>query len=139
MIADQEGALISERGLVWSERNSIEKKEKPEGTHAYVVERHHEILRDRIHKIKDQLALEGLNVPLSIIVAEATLAKNVLLNVHGESPYRAVFGRAPAMLREFEDSTLAATDDFEGTPRAGIRAAARVREVAMQQMIEGCS
>ena len=137
IITDKEGALDGDRGLTWCERLGIERREKPKGVHAQLVERHHQMARDLVHKVKSQLTLEGLEVPLKIIIGEAMFAKNVLLNVHGESPYRAVFGRTPPMLREFEDSTISNLQDFEGAPRGGARHAARVREIALQQMIEG--
>ena len=60
LISDREGALGSEEASVWFERWQIEPRLKAKGSHASVVERHHEILRQQLHKISSQLRLEGL-------------------------------------------------------------------------------
>ncbi len=64
------------------------------------------------------------------------MAKNIMISVGGETPYRAVFGRSPPMLREFESPTVSMVVDEACEPVGGTRHAARVREIALQQMIE---
>ena len=43
LISDREGALGSEEASVWFERWQIEPRLKAKGSHASVVERHHEL------------------------------------------------------------------------------------------------
>ena len=54
VLSDQEGALCSDESAVWCERQNIELRLRPKHSHAAVVERHHEILRIQINKIKSQ-------------------------------------------------------------------------------------
>ena len=55
-----------------------------------MVERHHELLRRIILRLEAQLAEEGCNVPMPVIVSEALLAKNSVTTVAGQTPYRAL-------------------------------------------------
>ena len=81
-----------------------------------MIERHNALLRDQLHLIKDQMALDGAPVPDECILAEAILAKNVLTNIKGVSPYQAVFGRQMNLLLNFEPaSATELEDDAEGT------------------------
>ena len=51
LVSDQEGGLTSEVAAIWAEKWRINLLLKPKGSHAVIVERHHAILRDHIHKI----------------------------------------------------------------------------------------
>ena len=108
----------------------------PKGRHAHIVERHHEVVRDLLHKIQSQLEHEGILLDDVDIISEAMLAKNTLLNVGGVSPYNAVFGRSPNMLADFEGSAMN-TLAPEGSTES-IRGQQRLREIALESMI-GCS
>jgi hypothetical protein len=61
-ISDKEGAVDSEKGSIFFERWNIQPHLKPKGSHANIVERHHELLRQQIHKISSQLRHENLSV-----------------------------------------------------------------------------
>jgi hypothetical protein len=61
-------------------------KLKGKGQHATLVERHHEILRQLLHRMRVQARSERLLVDFSDILAEATYVKNVMLNISGSSP-----------------------------------------------------
>ena len=69
------------------------------------------------------------------IVAEACYAKNALINVHGSTPYIAVMGRHPHLLRDFD--ALGPPDDDEGGITGISRHCMRLREIALSQMIQG--
>ena len=43
IVSDQEGGLVSEEAAVWSERFGTSFKFKAKGSHAHIVERHHEL------------------------------------------------------------------------------------------------
>jgi hypothetical protein len=133
ILSDQEGALISEESAVWSERWSTSFRFKPKGSHANIVERHHQILRDQLHKILAQARLEKLELNFNRILSEAVFAKNILTTVHGVSPYMAVFGRFPGALKEMETPGISLVDDFQGTHKH----ATRLRELAMASIVEG--
>eukprot|EP00959_Pyramimonas_sp_CCMP1952_P278654 5826155-Pyramimonas_sp.AAC.1 len=75
-------------------------------------------------------------MPLEIVVAECALMKNLLITVAGFSPYQAVYGRLPPLLSEFEPVSDCQIDDQSaGTPGIS-RHHHRLREVAMQAMVE---
>ena len=101
-----------------------------------MIERHNALLRDQLHLIKDQMALDGTPVPEDCILAEAILAKNVLTNIKGMSPYQAVFGRQMNLLLNFEPaSATELEDDAEGI--AGVsRHVARLRHAAVSSIVQ---
>lgn len=51
------------------------------------------------------------------------------------SPYVAVYGRHPSILKEMEDAGLSLVDDSSGTHKH----ATRLRELALASIIEGIS
>jgi hypothetical protein len=133
--ADHEGALCSEEASIAFDRWGVSFRPKPVGSHAYIVERHHELLRSQFLHIQQQCVAEKLQVSDSEILSEATFAKNTMLQIHGKSPYEAVIGRTPKIMQEFEDQGISAIDDSKGGSLS--RHAVRLRELAMQAMVEG--
>ena len=69
------------------------------------------------------------------IIAETIYAKNAMLVVHGQTPYQALLGRTPNVLKEFEAPTCSMASDQTGGENS--RHATRLRELAIQQMVEG--
>ena len=110
-------------------------KPRPTGSHAQVVERHHEILRQQYHKVKAQCLREGLRVDSESILDESVLAKNALVSVHGAVPYAALFGRVPNLLLDFEPLHRASLDDAEGGSSS--RHVVRLREISVDTMVAG--
>ena len=132
--ADHEGSLCSEEASIAFERWGVSFKPKPVGSHAYIVERHNELLRTQFKHVKAQCILEGLQVDDSEILSEALYSKNTMLSIHGKSPYQAVIGRTPPILGDFEQQTVSAIDDSTGSLS---RHATRLREISLQAMVEG--
>ena len=114
LIADGETGLSTEHASQWLDRWQIQMKTKAPGEHAQMVERHHELLRRLLLKVEAQLHEEGVRVPSEVIVAECFLAKNVMVTVAGQTPYRALYGRDPPMLSEFELVSETQLDDRSG-------------------------
>jgi hypothetical protein len=138
LVTDHEGALDSEYASHWSERWGIHLKKKARYQHAHLVERHHEILRSTLKKIKAQLDEEGLLIGKECIIAEAVFAKNAMIRVFGSTPYTALLGRNPVMLRDFEGAAMGALTDEGPQGSSGIlKNVNRVREIACQKMLEG--
>ena len=135
IVSDQEGGLISEDAAIWSERWGTSFKFKPKGSHAAIVERHHQIVRDQIHKLLAQCKLENITVNPSQIISEAVYVKNILTSVHGVSPYVALYGRYPIILKEMEDQGLSQDDDSTGPHNFSTR----LREMALVTIVEGIS
>ena len=131
LIADGESGLASAEVAQYLDRVHIELKTKAPGEHAQMVERHHELLRRILLRIEDQLEEEGIKVPLSVVVAEGALAKNTLTRVAGHTPYRALYGRDPPGLAEFEPVSETQLDDTSGGVAGSSRHNHRVREVAI--------
>jgi hypothetical protein len=111
LMSDQEGGLVSEQASIWAERHSIALRFKPKGSHAAIVERHHQTIRDLYHKLSTQAQHERLTVEPSDILSEAVFAKNVLTNVGGHIRFQALFGRFPAVLTDLETAGQSAVDD----------------------------
>ena len=102
-ISDGEGALDSHEARVWAEKIGTQLVIRPTGgIGAATVERHNEILRQSLHRLEETFTTEGIAFVPEDVIAEALMAKNCLLNIHGVSPYQAVTGRAPRILRDFE-------------------------------------
>eukprot|EP00972_Heterocapsa_arctica_P114422 16442375-Heterocapsa_arctica.AAC.1 len=114
--SDGEGALDSEVARAWSSKWSVKINIRPKDMKAHVVERHHQLLRDLLHKVTSQMKEDGVNAPPDVILAECVFAKNALTCVHGYSPFQAVFGRSPTLLSEFEPLSEAALVDDEDGP-----------------------
>ena len=114
IIADGEKGLVSEEVAQWLDRHRCQLKPKAPKEHAQMVERHHELLRRILLRVEAQLAEEGIHVPLDVILAECFLAKNCLLKVAGHTPYRALYGRDPPGLAEFEPTSETQLDDASG-------------------------
>jgi hypothetical protein len=93
------------------------------------VERHHETLRQLIHRIQAQLKSEGIIVSIHDVVSEAIMAKNSLLVINGYTPYQAVLGRTPNLLLESESPGISQLADNLGGKES--KHASRLREVAV--------
>jgi hypothetical protein len=135
IVADHESALCSEEASIMFERWHVTFKPKGKGSHAAIVERHHEVLRQQFHLIKSQCQAEGLAVSDEEILSECFWAKNSMIRVHGQSPYQALFGRVPPLLQEFESPTISATLDSKGGENS--RHVIRLREISLQSIVEG--
>ena len=115
IVSDQEGALISDEGAIWASRWNVEHKSKAKGSHAHIVERRNDLLRQQFNRVRSQARKDGLNVTDTQILDESLLACNCMLSVHGTSPYEALFGCVPSLLRDFHgDNVSTALDDISG-------------------------
>jgi hypothetical protein len=95
IISDQEGGLFSEQSSIWCERSGFSIRPKAVGSHAALVERHHQVLRDLLHRLLLQARSEKPHVEFNDVLSQTIHAKNVLTNVGGHSPYVAVFRQIP--------------------------------------------
>ena len=118
------------------DRCGTQLKLKAPGEHAQMVERHHELLRQTLHKLEEQLKEEGIAVPFSVVVNEAILAKNAFTTVGGHTPYRALYGRDPQLTAEFESTFETQLDDTSVGVPGHSRHNLRVREIATQSMLQ---
>ena len=110
--------------------------------HARFIERRGAILRHAMHTTEEQMQREGLPCTFDSLLAHSIFAGNSLTHVGGVTPYNVVFGRQPSMLPPLEvpDGGEAdgghAADPAEAQPS---RQQWRVREIALQRMIEATS
>ena len=72
---------------------------------------------------------EGLRVPFPMILAEAVFANNVLLSIHGTTPYKALFGEVPNLMADFDKAGMQINDEDAGIPGAS-RHRHRLREIS---------
>ena len=108
--------------------------------HARIIERRGALTRDCIHRIDAQLDHEGLtNIPMTYRLAEAVFCSNALVSVNNMSPYNAVYGRVPHLLPDInQPNENEAPSDSSAVPHPGlIRHSQRLREIAVQAMVEG--
>ena len=136
LLSDQEGGIASEQAAIWAERNNITLRLRPKGAHATIIERHHAMVRDIIHKIGTQAELERLDIPFNDKLSEAIFAKNIFLNVGGYSPFQALYGRFPAVLSDLETSSQSVVFDDSGSIAGASRSVIRLREIALSAMVE---
>ena len=101
--------------------------------HARHIERRGAILRHSLHTIEAQLIREGIKIAFPSLLAEAVFAGNSLTHVGGVTPYHVVYGRQPQMLPPIP---IGDEEPQEGGGENLSRDVARVREVALQAMIE---
>ena len=135
LLSDQEAGLFNEEAAVWAERHGITMKPKPVGSHAALIERHHQEFRDVLRRIVAQAEREQLLIPISDCVAEACFAKNALSNTGGFTPFQSLFGRYPVLLLDLEQAGQSAITDSDGSIAGANRHATRLRELALQSML----
>ena len=107
---------------------------KAKGQHAHVIEKRNDLLRLQYNRIRFTARNEGLRVTSEQILDEALLACNALLSVHGATPYEAVFGRVPNLLRDIGSGGPALDDLSGGSTSKRIH---RLREISPAQIIQG--
>ena len=99
--SDQEGALAHHEWGRFCERHKIKRHLLPTEDHAWIVERHNDILRKIYLRLESALQAEGIQCDPDDIMAEACYAKNITINHDGLTPYAGLLGRHP---REFANS-----------------------------------
>jgi hypothetical protein len=132
LAADGESGLSSAAAAQWAHRHNIELKVKAPRAHAWMVERHHELFRQIVHRTKSQLESEGIVLLPEDLYAECNFVKNAMISIGGVTPMQAVLGQNPPLLADFEPRSDVPCDDSDGVSRNVHRA----REVALTKMIE---
>ena len=137
IVSDQEGALFLDEGAIWASRWSIELKSKPKGAHAHIIERRNDLLRQQYNTVRSAARKDGLlTITAKQILDESLLSCNCLLSVHGTSPYEALFGRVPILLRDLHsDNAATALDDLSGG--ATSRHIHSLRELSLKIIVQG--
>ena len=138
LIAGQErGLLQGDEVSQWLDRWQIQLRAEEPGAHAQLVERHHDIFRRLLHRVETQLSDEGVvNIPLLVIVAECSPAKNLLVSVGGSIPYQGLYGRMPPTMAEFEPPSDTQLDDVSAGVPGISRHHHRLREITVQNMVD---
>ena len=70
-VIDQESGFAFDYGQAFCERLGIDRGLRGTNQHAHVVERHHELLRQAAHRLREQLVREGVPFTNEMIVDEA--------------------------------------------------------------------
>ena len=125
-ISDQEGGL-NEYAAAILEDLGVKLHLKAKQQHAAVVERHNELLRRQVHLMDAQATADGLRVSFAQVLNEATLAKNMLLQYGGYSPYEALYGRTPHLL-----DVMSVEADTQEEP-------VKLRSLAVQSMVQAAA
>ena len=136
LITDSESALKSDEAAQFASRHGFQIKPVAKYAHADMVERHHEIARQLCHRVENECERQGLGISRKHLLAECVFAKNSMLSVGGQAPYTAVFGRTPAIMAEFEPASETQLVDDEGGIPGLSRGHHRLREIAIQTMVD---
>jgi len=134
LVFDHESGIDTETAGTLLSRSGIRLTLKAPRQHAQIVERHHEVLRQVLHRIESQLSSEGLDYPFELILADALFAKNAILSSSGGvSAYQALLGRTPSILPAPEVISLDGHGE-DGEPESS--SASKLRGIALQQIVE---
>ena len=114
LAADGESGLSSAAAAQWAHRHNIELKVKAPRAHAWMVERHHELFRQIVHRTKSQLESEGIVLLPEDLYAECNFVKNAMISIGGVTPMQAVLGQNPPLLADFEPRSDVPCDDSDG-------------------------
>ena len=118
LITDCEGGIVlSDKTKQHLARKGIKLCPRGKDQHARCIQRRGALLRDIIHRVEGQLEEEGIaGIPFECILAEATFCGNAMITVGGSTPYNALYGRVPRMLRSIDqiDSPGAITQQSPG-------------------------
>ena len=133
IISDPERGVVSKSTQEWLARKGITYVPRAKKQQVPHIDRRGALVRDVIHKMVDQLKVEGIKMPFKQILAEAVFITNAMLTINNTSPYAAVYGRVPQILPDINSFDMdPATTTFAPT----IRCAQRLREVAVQAIIQ---
>jgi hypothetical protein len=126
-------------GASYFSRHGVKMHVRAPGQHAHTIERRGGMFRTTLHAMEEQLERDGItNVPLDVLVGEAVFAGNALVSVNDTTPYHAVYGRVPRVLPNCLPPDTPDLDDEATRGMPGYdRHSHRVREVALQKMIQG--
>jgi len=133
--SDQEYGLVSEEAKLFLQRAGTELKDRGVNAHTRMLESHHGVLRTMFLRLVSQAAEEGITVTEDHLITLALTAKNALFTVGGATPTQAVFGRQPAILPSI-DTSPAGCEDETGSMDGHSRGRHRLRELAVQAMVE---
>eukprot|EP00973_Karenia_brevis_P010427 1414896-Karenia_brevis.AAC.1 len=70
LVTDQESGIMGEEPAQWLARWQIQIKTKESGSHAQIVERHHELLRQLLHRVMTQSKEGKIKIPFDQFVAK---------------------------------------------------------------------
>ena len=134
--SDQEGAFAHGEWGRWCERHQSERHLLPREDHAWIIERHNDILRRTYLRMKDALNAEGIECDDEDIMAEACYAKNIILNHEGQSPYAGLLGRHPREFANTLDSGASHASDGDSGKSGVMSNTVRIRELALESILD---
>ena len=133
LIVDGErGLTIAELAKEYCASHSITLRQRAPQQHARIIERRGALVRDAIHRLDAQLQIEGIIVPFDQRLSDIVFSGNALLSINDSTPYNAVYGRTPPLLPGLE----ILNDDGDIATLTN-RTVGRVREIAVQSIVEG--
>eukprot|EP00971_Amphidinium_carterae_P278482 5528058-Amphidinium_carterae.3 len=131
--SDSETGLVGQYAANFAEATGFQWIHRPPRAKAAIVERHHEILPQSLHKTELQMQQEHRELEFNQVLALVIAAKNNLTMIAGVTPHQAVFGRPGHLLPNTEEASV--SSDLSTVNRAREAAAASiVEEHAKQRM-----
>eukprot|EP00971_Amphidinium_carterae_P188088 3733277-Amphidinium_carterae.4 len=124
--SDSETGLVGQYAANFAEAAGFQWTHRPPRAKAAIVERHHEILRQSLHKTELQMQHEHRELEFSHVLALVIAAKNNLTVITGVTPHQAVFGRPGHLLPNTEEPTVS----------SDLSTVNRIREVAAASIVE---
>ena len=139
LVSDQETSLMSHEAAAEMERLNISRSPAgttrggAQGQHTTtgVVEKHTDLAKLCMMKLRAEAERQGLDIDLADIAAEASFAQNATLNIGGYSPHMMVIGTLPMPYYDFDSPGIqAVTGARTGNPSLFERAL-RLRQMAL--------
>ncbi|CAE7665697.1 unnamed protein product [Symbiodinium sp. CCMP2592] len=139
LVSDQESCLMSHEAAVEFERLNIHREPagttrgKAQGQHTTtgIVEKHIDLVKICMLKIKAEAERQGLDVAMHDIAAEASFAQNASINLGGYTPHMMVMGTLPMPYYDMDAPGIQAITGSDQTNPTVFEKALRLRQLAL--------
>ncbi|CAE7765903.1 RE2 [Symbiodinium sp. KB8] len=139
LVSDQESCLMSHEAAVEFERLNIQREPagttrgKAQGQHTTtgIVEKHIDLVKLCMLKIKSETERQGLDISNDDIAAEASFAQNASINLGGYTPHMMVMGTLPMPYFDMDAPGIQAFTGSDQTNPTAYEKALRLRQLAI--------
>ncbi|CAE7280604.1 RE2, partial [Symbiodinium microadriaticum] len=139
IVSDQESCIMSHEAAVEFERLNIRREPagtsrgKSQGQHTTtgIVEKHTDLVKICMLKIKAEAERQGIDVSVEDIAAEASFAQNASINLGGYTPHMMVMGTLPMPYYDMDAPGIQAFTGSDQTNPTAYEKALRLRQLAI--------
>ena len=139
LVSDQESCLMSHEAAAELERLNIHREPagttrgKAQGQHTTtgLVEKHTDLVKIQMLKIKAEAERAGIDVSFADIAAEAGFSQNASVNIGGVTPHMMVTGSMPFPFYDIDGAGIQAVSGSDMTRPTVFENALRLRQIAL--------